>query len=187
MADEGTGLESRTDSGPLHMQLSVPALLSPRPHRALPRHLSKVPPDHHLKIATQTFTVCLPLDGQLQGAETVLSSALPWHLEHSPGRAVLQKHLREAPCPRPRSWGIKPLPHQPLSQGLSLTPPSPYWGAGGPAHHARPQSRSCCGELSPASFQGGLCEACRPRPSSGDPAGPSILAARPSSQALGHH
>lgn len=133
MADEGTRLESRTDSGPLHMQLSVPAPLSPRPHRVLPRHLSKVPPDHHLKIATQTFTVCLPLDGQLQGAETVLSSALPWHLEHSLGRAMLQKHLWEAPCPRPRSWGIKPLPHQPLSQPRPFPHPSVTTLGGGGA------------------------------------------------------
>lgn len=166
VADVETGLESRTGSGPLHMQLSVPAQLSPRPHGALPHNLSKVPPDHQLKIATQTFTICLLLDGQLQGAGTVLSSALPRHLEHSLGRAVLWKHLWEAPCPRPRSWGLKHLPHQPLSQGLSLTPPSPHLGEGGPAHHTRPQSRSCCRELSPASFQGSLCEACRTPPSS---------------------
>lgn len=122
MADEETWLESRTCSGPLHMQLSVPAPLSSRPHQALPRRLGKVPPDHQLKIATQTFTICLPLDGQLQGAGTVLPSALPRHLEHRLGRAVLQKHLWEAPASRPpkvTEVGLK-APSPPASE------PSPF-------------------------------------------------------------
>lgn len=145
-------LKSRRGSGSLHMLFPLPEPLGPRPHRAPPsppqvlrQLLSEALPDHQLKIATQTFTIHLPLDlpptGWSGRTGTVLfSSHFPAPRTARRG-AVLTKHLCEAPAQGHTGGASKLPPHHALSQGLSLTPPSPCSGWRGGRPLPRPEGR----------------------------------------------